>query len=243
MRVYLKKKNNYIVLKLIVIVIIGIFCSLYMIKVFSKRIAPIYLRNAENEVRKLVINVVNSSINEEILNQIDDDELFNVVKNNNGEIVLIDYNSKYVNNYLTLVVKTVQKNLTLIENGKFDELEFSNPVLEDYDERLLKQGIIFEIPFGSFSGSNLLSNVGPNIPVRFNLIRNTSGGIDTKISEYGINNAFMEVSVKVNVNVNINLLFLSQDVSISCSVPISMKVIQGNIPNFYTGGLQSSFGY
>lgn len=218
----------------------AIICSIIFIKILSNKIGPVYLDIAEKEVKKLVILVINNSINDDVINEIGNNELFDIVKNNNNEIVLIDYNSMNVNKYLALVVRKVSNNLDLIENGKYNLLSFD---LEGYDNKLLNKGIIANIPFGSLLGLNLLSNVGPRVPVKFNLIKDVSGGIDTKISEYGINNAYMEVLVKVKVNVNINLLFLSRTINIECSVPISMKIIQGNIPNFYTGGINSTFGY
>lgn len=218
----------------------AIICSILFIKILSNKIGPVYLDIAENEVKKLVILVINNSINDDVINEIGNNELFDIVKNNNNEIVLIDYNSMNVNKYLALVVRTVSNNLDLIENGKYNLLSFD---LEGYDNKLLNKGIIANIPFGSLLGLNLLSNIGPRVPVKFNLIKDVSGGIDTKINEYGINNAYMEVLVKIKVNVNINLLFLSRTINIECSVPISMKIIQGNIPNFYTGGINSTFGY
>lgn len=233
-------KRNFFSLKIIAIIICAIICSIIFIKILSNKIGPIYLDIAEKEVKKLVILVINNSINDDVINEIGNNELFDIVKNNNNEIVLIDYNSMNVNKYLALVVRTVSNNLDLIENGKYNLLSFD---LEGYDNKLLNKGIIANIPFGSLLGLNLLSNVGPRIPVKFNLIKDVSGGIDTKINEYGINNAYMEVLVKVKVNVNINLLFLSRTINIECSVPISMKIIQGNIPNFYTGGINSTFGY
>lgn len=233
-------KKNFFCLKIFVIIICAIICSIIFIKILSNKIGPIYLDIAEKEVKKLVILVINNSINDEVINEMGNNELFDIVKNNNNEIVLIDYNSMNVNKYLALVVRTVSNNLDLIENGKYNLLSFN---LEGYDNKLLNKGIIANIPFGSLLGLNLLSNVGPRVPVKFNLIKDVSGGIDTKINEYGINNAYMEVLVKVKVNVNINLLFLSRTINIECSVPISMKIIQGNIPNFYTGGINSTFGY
>ena len=233
-------KKNFFCLKIFVIIICAIICSVIFIKILSNKIGPVYLDIAEKEVKKLIILVINNSINDEIISEIGNNEVFDILKNNNNEIVLIDYNSANVNKFLALVVRTVSNNLDLIENGKYNLLSFD---LEGYDNKLLNKGIIADIPFGSLLGLNLLSNVGPRIPVKFNLIKDVSGGIDTKINEYGINNAYMEVLVKVKVNVNINLLFLSRTINIECSVPISMKIIQGNIPNFYTGGINSTFGY
>lgn len=234
----MRKKN--IILKIIVVIIFSIVCSIMFIRMISNKIGPVYLDIAEKEVRRLVVYVINNSINMDVINEIDDSKLFNVVKNNNDEIVLIDYNSVYVNKYLSLIVGKVSDNLDLIEKGRYNELSFA---LNGYDENLLDNGIIASIPFGSLIGLNFLSNVGPKVGVKYNLIKDVSGSIDTKIKEYGINNAYMEVLVRVKVNVSVNLLFLSQMVNIECNVPISMKIIQGNIPNFYTGSINSTFGY
>ena len=62
----------------------------------------------------------------------------------------------------------------------------------------------------------------------------------TNIKEYGINNALLEVSILVEVNMRVNLPFVSDNISISSSLPVSVKLIQGTIPDFYNGMLQSS---
>ena len=161
-------KKNFFCLKVIAIIICAIICSVIFIKVLSNKIGPVYLDIAEKEVKKLVILVINNSINDEVISEIDNNELFDIVKNNNNEIVLIDYNSMNVNKYLALVVRKVSNNLDLIENGKYNLLSFD---LEGYDNKLLNKGIIANIPFGSLLGLNLLSNVGPRVPVKFNLIK------------------------------------------------------------------------
>ena len=112
-------KKNYFILKLIVIIVIASICSIFLIRILSDKIGPVYLDIAEKEVRKLVILVINNSVNEEVINEIDSNELFSIVKNNNDEIVLIDYNSVNVNKYLSLVVKKVSNNLDLIDEKEF----------------------------------------------------------------------------------------------------------------------------
>ena len=93
-------KRNFFSLKIIAIIIWAIICSIIFIKILSNKIGPIYLDIAEKEVKKLVILVINNSINDEVINEMGNNELFDIVKNNNNEIVLIDYNSMNVNKYL-----------------------------------------------------------------------------------------------------------------------------------------------
>lgn len=234
-----KKKKRNIILKLIVIIILGIICSFILINYFSKNISPFFLTYAEDEVTRFVTLVVNESINDEIINEMDDKNLFEIVRNNDGEIQLVSYNTMNVNILLNNMALIIQENLKLYEVGNINESKLLNG---EYNKDLLKQGIVCEIPFGMFLNSSLISNIGPKIPVKFNLLGDVVTNIVTDIKEYGINNALLEVSIEIVVNIRVTLPFISNKITVTSSMPISMKVIQGSIPEFYSGGFQSSFG-
>lgn len=237
-----KKKKNNLILKLIVIIIISVICAFMLIKYFSKNISPFFMSYAEDEIRRITNLVVNYSINDDTFEELSDDKIFDIIRNDSGEIQLISYNAKNVNVLLNSIAIMIQNNLRAIEAGDIDFLDLKGSFLSEYDSSLLRDGIICEIPFGAFFKNNLLSNIGPKIPVKFNILGEVDTFIKTDIKEYGINNAFLNVSIEVVVNVRVNLPFVSNKISISSVVPISMKVIQGNIPDFYNGVLQSSFG-
>lgn len=57
--------------------------------------------------------------------------------------------------------------------------------------------------------------------------------IQTKVSNYGINNVFLEVIVYVEVSMQVLLPFASKTVQANTNIPIVMKIIEGNVPNFY----------
>ena len=197
---------------------------------------------ATDEINRFTILVINDSIKNNVINEIDDNDLFEVVRNNNGEIQLVSYNTKNVNKLLALITSSITENFNLLENGEYIKTNLSNDFFRLYDDNLLESGIICKIPFGAFWNNSLLSNVGPKIPVKFNIIGNISSSIETNIKEYGINNALLEVNVKVKVNTRVNLPFISDMITVTSSVPISIKVIQGTIPDYYLGGLRSTFG-
>ena len=238
MKMYIRrKKKKNIILKLIVIIIIAVVCSLFIINYFSKNISPFFLNYAEDEVTRFVTLVINDSINEDIIEEIDDNDLFELIRNKDGEIQLVSYNTINVNILLNKISLIIQENLKLYEIGK------SNLDNVNYDDELLKHGIICEIPFGIFLNSSLLSNIGPKIPVKFNLLGDVNTNVVTNIKEYGINNALLEVSIEITVNIRVNLPFISNTITVNNVMPISMKIIQGNIPKYYGGGITSSFGY
>lgn len=237
-----KKKKKHIILKLIVIIIISIFCAFLLIKYFSNNISPFFMTYAEDEIKRITNLIINDSINNDTFEELEDDKIFEIIKNDAGEIQLISYNAKNVNILLNSIAIMVQNNLKAIEEGNIEFLNLSESFYTKYDGNLLKEGIICEIPFGAFTKNSLLSNIGPKIPVKFNLLGDVETNIKTNIKEYGINNALLEVSIEVSVTTRVNLPFISNKIDVTSSMPISMKVIQGTIPEFYTGGFKSSFG-
>ena len=241
MNVRRKKKSN-LILKLIVIILVSVFCAFALIRYYSNNISPIFMVYAEDEVSRIVSIIVNDSINNEIVEKMNGNDIFEIVRNIEGDIQLVNYNSKNVNTLLNEISLIIQEKLKLLEIGDINKLEISDSVLSNYDIKLLKNGIVCEIPFGSFTKSSLISNVGPKIPVKFNLLGDVSTGIDTVIKEYGINNAFLEVYIEVSVNVRVHLPFISDKIVVSDRMPISMKIIQGNIPECYAGSIRSTFG-
>lgn len=90
--------------------------------------------------------------------------------------------------------------------------------------------------------STLLSNIGPKIPIKFSLIGDVTTNLKTDVKEYGINNALLNVSIEIIVNFRVSLPFTSDKITINNVFPISMKVIQGSIPSYYSGGFENSYG-
>ena len=208
-----KKKKRHIILKLIIIIIIGVILSLLLIKYFSDNVNPGLMIYAEDEITRLTTLVISNSINDEFIDEIGDNNIFDIIKNDSGEIQLISYNTKKVNELLNSVAIIVQNNLKAIENGDIEFLDISDVYLKEYDIDLLKQGIICEIPVGSFLNNSLLSNIGPKIPVRFTLIGDVSTKIKTDVKEYGINNALLQVSIEISVDFRVNLPFISNKIN------------------------------
>lgn len=237
-----KKKKRKLLLKLIMIVIIAIICAFFLINYFSDNISPGLIIYAEDEVTRLATLIINNSIDNEIIEALDEDNIFEIIRNNDGEIQLISYSTKEVNILLNSIAIIIQNNLKSIEDGNVDFIDLSDSYLKEYDSTLLKQGIVCKIPFGSFSNSSLISGIGPKIPVRFTLIGDVTTNLNSEVKEYGINNALLEVYVEIIVNFRVNLPFISNKITVSSEIPISMKIIQGGIPNFYTGGFKSTFG-
>jgi len=233
-----KKKCNYFTI-FTFIILLGLILSYFLIKYISNKATPVFLSYAESETRKITTLIINKAVGRQISNDIDTEELFDIIKNEQGEIVLITFNSKNVTKVLNSITNLVQYNLKAVEEGNVDLIDLPENSLDNYDINLLKKGIIYEIPLGVVTNSSFLGNLGPKVPVRLSLIGDVVTGISTNVVEYGINNAMLEVNVDVEVTTRINLPFVTDEMTVKNSIPIAMKVIQGKIPNFYYDGFRS----
>ncbi len=159
--------------------------------------------------------------------------MFSTNQNKEGEIQTLDFNPTIVNSVLNATTNTVLLELKAIEQGSSDMLDVYEGISANYNKEKLSRGIVFEIPLGAVTGNAFLSNLGPRIPVKLNLIGSVLSNLNTKISQYGINNALIEVSVKIDITEKVNLPLSSRNVTVTSNIPIAMKIIQGKIPAYY----------
>ncbi len=205
----------------------------------SLKVNPVLLDYAQMEARKIASIIINDAVNQNITNDIDIEELFIITRDTNNEVKTIDFNPIIVNQILTETTILVQSNLRYLEQGKVDMLNLTNNALIDYNQDKLKQGIIYEIPSGVIFGNSFLANIGPKIPVKFSLVGDIVGYINTNVTDYGINNALIEVNIVLELSEQVILPFVSEKITIDTTIPVALKLIQGNVPNYYLNGLNS----
>lgn len=220
LRKYKKKKYSSYISFGIMIIILSLILSFVIINYFSIKCNDILLPIAESKTRKVVTMIINSACDEEMIL----DNLYKINKNNNNEIEMITYNSFEVTKLINEVTSNVQDKLREIENDRMDYYGNTDKI---------ENGVIAEIPFGSIFGNTFLSNIGPKIKLRLNLLGDITSNIETEVKPYGINNAYVEVRIKLEVTARIVLPFVSEKVVISNVIPISMNIVNGTVPNGY----------
>lgn len=233
------KKNGRLKV-FICILVLGIILLVLCFRFISNKASPILMEYAELETRKIASIIINNAVAKNVTENIDIEELFLITKDDDGQIKTIDFNPITVNKILTQTTNSVQVNLKYIEQGKVELLDISNNALLEYDLDKLKQGIIYEIPSGVVFNNALLSNLGPKVPVKFNLVGNIVSYINTKVTNYGINNALIEVNIVLELSEQVILPFLTDKIQIMTSVPVALKLIQGTVPNYYFNGMDQN---
>lgn len=228
------KKISKLVTIMLYILGIAIILSFVVIKYFSHKIEQPLTKYATSEVRRISTLVINDSINKDITTM-NLDNIFTTTKNKNNEIVTIDLNTNNINKILNSVNKTIQSNLKKVAAGKINDLDNYFEDFSDIDYEEIQNGIVYYIAAGNLSGNILTNNIGPKIPIKFEMSGDVVSTIDSQIKEYGINNAMIEIKIKVSVTMLVNIPFVSKEVKVNTSTPLIMKIIQGTIPEYYLG--------
>lgn len=239
-KIHLKSKNKRKISKkkIFILTIIGVaLCVFTMLRIINKRFTPILLETAELEINKYSTIVINKAIAQVLEDKINTDEIFDTIINSSGEIQTIDFNPIIVNQVLNVATSVVQNNLKLLEEGNLDTIGIYDIDLPENRINDIKKGIIAKIPMGALTKSSILSNLGPSIPIRLHYIGDVTSNITTKITQYGINNALVEVGVKLQMTAQIILPFTTNKMSLECNIPLAIKMIQGKVPNYYGSGL------
>ena len=118
MRMFLKsrKRKSKKILICVIIFIFLISISFLFINYYSNKALPLLVSYAEAEAKKLIILVINKAVTKQI-NNVETDEIFEITYNNDGEVILVDFNSKRTSIALSTITSLIELNLRAIEEG------------------------------------------------------------------------------------------------------------------------------
>lgn len=223
------KKRDFLLLVLVTIILL----SFFLLNLLSKKVSPILLSYATSKAKNIATLMITQAVNNEVLSKMKQEDLFIVSKDENNNIKSIDLNPVTTNVLLNEITNYVQDYLQKLEEGDIDNLGVSDSIFSNLDKNKLKEGIIFSIPSGLIFKNPLLANLGPKIPVRLDLIGEVISDIKTDVTNYGINNALVKVTVYVEVTMKVLLPFASEEMKAETNIPIIMRIIQGLVPDYY----------
>lgn len=228
-RMKLKRKNKNKKINLILTVLVLLIVSvIYVLKIFSEKALPIFLEYSEIEVKRIASLVINNSVINGVGSNITLEDLFIVKEDKNGNIVSMDVDPAKTNGLLLKVSKVLEQNFKYLEQGQIDKLK-----MEQLKSN--KKGVIYELPSGIIFNNVFLNNLFPKIPVRLNLVGTIFSKLTTDVESYGINNAIFKVNLNVSTEIKTVLPFTSKTSSLEANIPVIIKIIEGEVPNYYFG--------
>lgn len=212
---------------------VGIILFLYIL---NERLLPTYVDYAEVQTEKIAAHVVSKAINSRTSSVLDVNEIIEDLPSESDYMVTTKFNTEIINQVRAETTALVKEHLELAEQGDLSKL----PDLEnvEYDVREIQKGdgIVFFVPIAQALNLPLLGNLGPRIPIRFHIIGNVASDVATSITEFGINNAKVEVNIDLQVKVQIIIPFASQQATVHQTIPVAIGLVRGQVPHIYTNG-------
>ncbi len=234
-----KKRRSWWINKkkfLLFVTVITMFFCCFLFYYINDRLVSKLAIYAETEMQRLGRLLANKVVVEQIDEDISEEDLF-IINKNNDLIQTIDFNTTIVNRFLGVMTSNIETYFRALESGNYELLDLESNNLIDYDST---EGIVFKIPSGLLFDNVFLNNLGPKIPVKFTLTGDIGSRIETKITNYGINNALVETSAEITINMRMLLPFTTKYITIPISIPIIIKLINGTVPSYYFNGLSES---
>ncbi|MDD5836261.1 MAG: sporulation protein YunB [bacterium] len=208
----------------LIIVVIETF---YLINILGNRLTPKIINIVKNNVTYYDNLLVEEYLDTKVLSSNLIDEVIELIKNKNEEIVGIDY--KIGSSYK--ISQSISSSLNLAKEKK-DYTSYNT-----YAKN--KNGVmILSYPVGLASDNIFLQNLGYKIPVRLELNSNVLTGLKTKVTNYGINNALVELYLKVSFTSNIVYFSLDEKIDSNYEILLAAKMVMGNVPSYLNGYIE-----
>lgn len=227
-RLYHGKLSKIIFVTIILIVLFTIFLLSKFVHHLDKSLVDI----STNEITRVTYRFITDELNHNIFNDQNLEDILILEKNDSGEILYVDFNLDQAYQVLDQV--------SLVLTNSFDELESGNVSVAYLDSELSHElgSMFLSIPIGNSFEHLYFYNLGPRIPVRINFIGSVLTNLKTKVTDYGFNNALVELFVYIEFKTQIMSPFEVEEVTLQYDAVIASMMIEGEVPQFYGGTIE-----
>ena len=174
---------------------------------------------------------LSNNINYDLLKDDVMKDIIVINKNKDGEILYVTYDMDQAYFALEVVTQELESAISELEHGE-NNINLKNIISG-------KNGIALKMPMFINSKDMFLSNLGPSIYVPINFVGSVLTNIKTKITDYGINNALVEIYVTVVLDTNLISPVVEKSNKINYDVLVASTVVNGRVPEVYGGLIQS----
>ena len=185
--------------------LISLFLFIIIFSLYSKKLNPKLNDYIDFLVKDEIYKKVIKS-NNFITNEEVNDILY-IDKNKSNKIVYLDYD--------------IDKTYKLL-NKYIDSLKKDN-----------SKSKILTVPFFIASDNIIISSLGPKIKFKYEIIDNVKGKIKTKVTDFGVNNALVEMYFELEIGYLVVIPMNKKESVLKTEILISSKVINGKVPTFY----------
>lgn len=201
----LKKRHIFLIL-LILITLISVQGLIYV----ERNLEPALKEIAKTYVKQIATLAITDAISKKISEDMSETKNLAIIEKDKDErIQLISFEQSRQARVVTQVT------------------ERANQILME----LYKEPI--EIPLGQALNSNILAQLGPNVPITLQPMGAAKADIEVRLKQAGINVVSIEVYLLIEADVRIVIPFSSDEAVVTTEFPIEVHILPGEVPNYY----------
>ncbi len=215
-------------------IILIILLTIFLLYEFLTNINNALIEISKSEITRVTYSFLTERLDSNVFNNTNLEDILLIQKNNQDEILYVDFNLEQA----YLVLDEVSEVLT----NSFQELEDGEVTVAYYDEELSHElgSMVLSIPLGHSFNNLYFYNLGPKVPVRIHFVGSVLTNLKTKVTNYGLNNALVELFVYIEFKTQIMSPFQVEEITLEYEAVIASMMIQGEVPNFYGGTIEKS---
>src|SRR5690625_5016319 len=212
-----------------------VFLTIWII---DRGIKPTLMNIAEEKTIEFATRTINSAVKS--TENISFDDLVDINVDSNGNVTTLGWNSAAVNGALRTATDRAEYFLYGMNKGQTLDIDDTDLIPFVFgvsvDGLAANDATVVEIPIGQATGNAILANLGPKIPVHFEIVGSLRSDVVHEIKEFGVNAALVEIYMPVTVNVQIVIPFSTSVAEVSTRVFIDSRLVMGSVPEFYSSG-------
>lgn len=191
---------------------LGLLLALLLVRWFDASLRPQLVALAEAQIRNCLTQAANQSVTQALAEEgLSYNDMVTLQTEAGGGIATLSTDTLRLNRLRTVILEDVIAQV------------------EDLDNRSLS------VPLGALTGVDLLSALGPRLPVKVVSVASGEGAYRKDFLSAGINQTLHRIMLDVTVTAKLLLPGGMVEVAVSTPVCVAETVIVGQVPQTYVG--------
>lgn len=190
---------------LVLLMVLAAYSVVFTEKIIKPNVAAI----AEVKVKAMITQIVNDAVHNQFKTGAEVTELLTIKTDKEGNITYVESNTAAMNSLATELTQAVQQ------------------------QYKWKDAVILDVPVGSIVGSQILSQMGPNVGLKVLPIGMSRANFKTEFESMGINQTKYKVYLQMDSQARVLAPFTINNIDVQNTILVAEAVIVGEVPNSY----------
>jgi sporulation protein YunB len=205
--------------------VLFLITSTFSLSFVNQTVEPMIMNIAKNEINRIATEAIYEAV-DEYMGKINMEDFITITNADSPSPTYV-INPQTAIHFRTDITKKIHNKLGFKQTNPFDSSVAAN---EQFNQ------VIYNIPLGVVTGNALLANYGPTVPVKMATVGHVESDFKTALTNSGINNTFLELTVLFKVKMQIVIPSFSEETLVQQEINVGGILIKGSVPSYYSNG-------